>query len=107
MEIANARTFKPIGGLAYDPFYASSATRTEAEVDGNGRLDLAEASQLKNGSDGPAYIDQWNLRTRRRVGDPSTDRWPRSDLSPARHREAAGRGRGHRGIDPRRPDLKM
>ncbi len=67
LEIENARTFKPIGGLAYDPFYASSATRTEAEVDGNGRLDLAEASQLKNGSDGPAFIDQWNLRTDRRV----------------------------------------
>ena len=61
LEVENARTLKPIARLAYDGLYMSSATKTEAEVDGNGRLDLAEASQLENGSDGPAFVDQWNL----------------------------------------------
>ena len=67
MEIQNARTLKPIGRLDYDPFYPSSTSSAEPEIDGNGRLDLAEASQLKDGSDGPAFIDQWNLTTRKRV----------------------------------------
>ena len=67
MEIENARTLKPIGKLDYDRFYASSASSTPPEIDGNGRLDLAEASPLEDGSDGPAFIDQWNLTTRKRV----------------------------------------
>ena len=67
MEIQNARTLKPIGRLDDDPFYPSSTSSAEPEIDGNGRLDLAEASQLKDGSDGPAFIDQWNLTTRKRV----------------------------------------
>ena len=67
MEIENARTLKPIGRLDYDPFYPSSTSSAEPEIDGNGRLDLAEASQLKDGSDGPAFVDQWNLTTRKRV----------------------------------------